>query len=138
MSRGKLGQRIRQDVGRELPTEDVVVRSGGPPPQLEGDALLAWLREHDPDHAPTDDELAAVELIGADVTSESPEWLYAELWHAGADEVREYFEREASDIVQSDAGARLNGLHRERAERDGLPSGRWDMGRSFTGQDAAR
>jgi hypothetical protein len=103
-----------------------------PPPQLQGDALLAWLRENAHEHLPTDAELAAVKLIGMDCTIQAhAEWLYAELWHASVDEVRAYFEREAPDILQSDAGSRLNGLHRQRAERDGSPLARWGMGETF-------
>ncbi|HXQ30128.1 MAG TPA: hypothetical protein VN848_12780, partial [Gemmatimonadales bacterium] len=53
------------------------------------------------------------------------------LYSAGVDDVRAYFQREAPAAVFSDDGARLNGLHRERAEREHTPLGRWDMGRTF-------
>jgi hypothetical protein len=90
-----------------------------PPPLIEGDLLLSWLRENDPENVPTDRELAAVELIGTDCTDTHIAWLYADLWHASVDEVRAYWAAELPEILLTDAGARLNGYHREHPEHVG-------------------
>jgi len=98
-----------------------------PPSELEGDALLGWLCEHD--QAPSDVELAAVELIGADTIADVPfhhYGLYDESIFTGSvDDVRTYFEREAPDAIFSDDAARLTGLLRTHAEAHNLPSSRW-------------
>jgi len=106
-----------------------------PPSQLEGDGLLAWLRESAPDRIPTEAELAAVELRGIDCIADvlyHRHLLYEDaLYTVGVEDIRAYFQREAPAAVLSDDGARLNGLHRERAEREHTPLARWDMGRTF-------
>jgi hypothetical protein len=117
----KLGHRLKQRHSYSAGTQ---TGASVKPPSilggsiLEGDRLLAWLREHDPESVPTDEELASVQLIGTDCTSESIQWLYADLWRASVDEVRAYFTREAPESLLSDAGSRLNGLYRERAEAE--------------------
>ena|SRR5271165_2646622 len=118
--------RARTQAAPTIKTEsDVVLRAAH-----EGDGALAWIRANAPDCV-TDAELASVELQGIDLVADVPfhhHVLYDQsLITASVDEVRAYFTREAPDTLQSDDGARLNGLHRERAERDNTPGGRWGM-----------
>jgi hypothetical protein len=101
-----------------------------PQSQLEGDELLTWLCDRD--LSPGEDELAAVELTAADCISDVPfhhYFLYdGHLDRASVDDVRDYFKRHDPSAVLSDDGARLNGLYRERAVREGLPLARSGMG----------
>ncbi len=104
-----------------------------PPPQLEGDGLLRWLRNARSVFLPTADQLAAVNLHGEDCIVRYP-WLVAvveddaTLASADVETVRTYFHKANPGAVYSDDGARLNGLHRELTERHGRPSARWGMG----------
>jgi len=101
------------------------------PPELEGDGLLTWLRENASESVPSDAQLAAVKLIGADCIADVPYYAHGlheqSLFTASVEDVRMYFNEHAPDAVFSEEGARLNGLCRRRAERHGFPITRWAM-----------
>jgi hypothetical protein len=123
MSKKRNGSSSRRRKTRQVPATC--------PPQFEGDALLEWVRKNEPQRAPSDAQLAAVKLIGADYIATVPFHQHglddAHLFTASVEDVRAYFAEHDPDAVFTDEGARLNALCRRRAERHGFTTARWAM-----------
>ena len=128
---GKLTSTRARSKPTTLPSVQAATNIEMPPDNLEGDGLLKWLRENQSAYLPSDDQLAAVRLIGDDCIARH-QWLFALAYDdlspdTDIETVRAYFQKDPYAVF-SDDGARLNGLHRELAERHNLPNGRWGIG----------